>query len=79
VRAVDIAVNATPSGMEPDDALPFDPTELRRDCWVADTVLMPEMTHLLLEAERHGCRLFRGRTMVESQVDDYARFFGWKE
>ncbi len=79
LRVVDIAVNATPSGTEPDDALPFDPTELRKDAWVADTLLLPEVTRLLSEAERHGCRLFPGRKMVECQVGDYARYFGWKD
>ncbi|HXP96788.1 MAG TPA: hypothetical protein VN809_08760, partial [Telmatospirillum sp.] len=79
LHSVDIAVNATPCGMEPDDDLPFDPTELRSDSWVADTILIPEITHLMAEAERHGCRLFPGRKMVESQVGDYARYFGWKE
>lgn len=76
---IDVAVNATPSGTEPDDALPFDPTELRKGAWVADTLLLPEVTRLLSEAERHGCRLFPGRKMVESQVGDYARYFGWKD
>ena len=47
---VDIAINATPCGTEPDDVLPFDPTELRSDSWVADTLRMPEITHLLFEA-----------------------------
>jgi shikimate dehydrogenase len=76
---VDVAVNATPCGMEPDDVLPFDPGQLRSGCWVADTILMPETTQLLFEAERHGCRLFPGRRMVECQVGDYARYFGWKD
>lgn len=79
LHCVDIAVNATACGMEPDDVLPFDPTELRPDSWVADTILIPEVTQLLFEAERHGCRLFPGRKMVEGQVADYARYFGWKD
>ncbi|WP_158240449.1 VOC family protein [Telmatospirillum siberiense] len=78
-QTVDVAVNATPSGTEPDDALPFDPSELRKGAWVADTLLLPEVTQLLSEAERHGCRLFPGRKMVESQVGDYARYLGWKD
>lgn len=79
LHVVDIAVNATPCGTEPDDMLPFDPTLLRKDSWVADTLLLPEVTQLLFEAERHGCRLFPGRKMVECQVGDYARYFGWKD
>jgi shikimate dehydrogenase len=79
LHVIDIAVNATPCGTEPDDVLPFDPTELRPDSWVAETLLMPEITHLMFEAERHGCRLFPGRQMVEGQVGDYARYFGWKD
>jgi shikimate dehydrogenase len=52
---------------------------LDRQTWVADTVMNPEKTQLLLAAERHGCRIYPGRQMLESQVDDYARFFGWKD
>lgn len=79
LKSVDVAVNATPCGTEPDDVLPFDPANLRPGCWVADTHLLPDTTHLLFEAEHAGCRLFHGRRMVESQVADYARYFGWKE
>jgi 4-hydroxyphenylpyruvate dioxygenase len=78
-HAVDLAINATPLGMELDDALPFEPSVLRPSAWVADTVMNPDMTGLLVEAERHGCRTYPGRRMLESQVEDYVQFFGWKD
>jgi 4-hydroxyphenylpyruvate dioxygenase len=78
-HAIDLAINATPAGMELDDALPFKPSILRPSAWVADTVMNPDMTGLLVEAERHGCRIYPGRRMLESQVEDYIQFFGWKD
>jgi 4-hydroxyphenylpyruvate dioxygenase len=78
-ETVDIAVNATDHGMDLDDVPPFDPAVLRPGSWVAETILMPETTELLALAERHGCRLFPGRRMVECQIGDYARHFRWKD
>lgn len=75
-KRIDIAVNATPTGMAPDDPLPFDPRRLRADAAVVEVILAPEETHLLLEAKRHGCTVCPGKHMLEHQLALFAEFLG---
>jgi shikimate dehydrogenase len=72
----DIAVNASPRGMWPDDALPFDPLRLRPGAHVADVVTEPELTPLLEIARRAGLTIQTGRAMAEAQRDIQMTFFG---
>jgi shikimate dehydrogenase len=74
--AVDLAVNVTPMGLQPQDPLSFDPARLRTSTIVADVIMKPATTKLLEAAERHGCRIHRGHHMLDHQVDLYAEFFG---
>ncbi|MFJ4618059.1 shikimate dehydrogenase family protein [Streptomyces sp. NPDC088812] len=71
-----LAVNATPLGMRPDDPLPFDLVHLRADCTVADIVMKPAETALLRAAADSGRPIVPGRSMLDSQVLLYQRFFG---
>lgn len=65
----DAIVNTTSLGMKPDDPLPIaDPSHLTSGMTVSEIIMSPEMTPLLLEAQRRGCRISLGKTMLEHQV-----------
>jgi shikimate dehydrogenase len=72
----DIAINATPLGMQPNDPLPIDVASLRSDAIVADAIMKPPLTRLLMEALRHGCEIHAGRHMLDNQVESIWSFFG---
>jgi shikimate dehydrogenase len=73
----DIAINATPLGMRPDDPLPFDPSALPDSTLVVDVVTKPEITPLLQRAEQTGHRVHTGKHMHAGQALEAARFFGF--
>jgi shikimate dehydrogenase len=75
-RATDLAINATPLGMDAADPLPFDVDCLRPESMVADAIMKPPVTRLLVEAAKRGCRTQEGRHMLDSQVDAIWDFFG---
>jgi shikimate dehydrogenase len=72
----DVAINATPLGMEPNDPLPFDVASLRSDAIVADAIMKPPLTRLLMEAQRQGLAIHAGRHMLDNQVESIWSFFG---
>ena len=72
----DIAVNASPLGMRPDDPLPFAPDRLAPHAHVADVVTDPEISPLLAAARACGLTVQTGRAMAESQRDIQLAFFG---
>jgi shikimate dehydrogenase len=62
-------VNTTSLGMKPDDPLPIsEPSLLTPDMTVSEIIMSPELTPLLLEAQRRGCRISLGKSMLEHQV-----------
>lgn len=65
----DIAINATPVGLEPEDPLPFDVAALRPNTLVADVLMQPAITRLLQEAQARGHGIHAGRHMLERQLD----------
>jgi shikimate dehydrogenase len=65
----DLVVNATPTGMNPADPLPFQVENLVAQTFVADVVTSPEVTPLLAEARRRGCATQVGTAMVAGQID----------
>jgi shikimate 5-dehydrogenase len=65
----DLVVNATPTGMNPADPLPFLVDNLDARTFVADVVTSPEVTPLIAEARRRGCATQVGPAMVAGQVD----------
>jgi len=73
----DLAINATPLGMQPGDALPFDPSQLTPRTAVADVTTKPEITPLLAAARARGCPIATGRDMFEAQTLLAERLFGW--
>ncbi len=72
-----LVVNATPLGMRPDDALPFDPSRLDRQAFVGEVVLSAQMTPLLRAAAARGCRYQVGTDMLFEQIPAYLEFFGY--
>ena len=70
-----LAVNATPLGMRPDDPLPFEPAGLPPGAMVADIIMDPARTALLRAAAAAGLRTHPGLPMLTHQLDDYRRFF----
>jgi shikimate dehydrogenase len=72
----DVIVNCTSVGMHTDDPLPLDITHLAAHMLVADIILKPVMTPLLMAARARGCVIHQGPDMLEGQVDAVLDFFG---
>jgi shikimate dehydrogenase len=73
----DVAVNATPLGMNPDDPLPFDASRLGPTTFVGEVVMKQEVTPLLRAARAKGCRTQVGTEMLFEQIPLYLDFFGF--
>ncbi|WP_019074871.1 shikimate dehydrogenase family protein [Streptomyces hokutonensis] len=71
----DMAVNATPLGLRPDDPLPFAPRELAPGTLVADIVMKPRDTALLRSAAALGHPVHHGLYMLTHQLGLYQEFF----
>lgn len=76
-RVIDIAINATPTGMAPHDPYPY-PLEMLPEATVfADAITRPVVTRWLNEAGRRGARIQTGEEMALAQVPillTYLRF-----
>jgi shikimate dehydrogenase len=64
----DLIVNATPSGMRPDDLLPLDIARLEPSACLADLITRPVMTPLLEAARRRGAMVVTGEDMFAVQA-----------
>ncbi|SDA61673.1 shikimate dehydrogenase [Sinorhizobium sp. NFACC03] len=64
----DLVVNGTALGMHDGDPLPVNPLELDEGSVVAEVVMQPDMTPLLIAAEARGCHIHKGIHMIEQQV-----------
>jgi shikimate dehydrogenase len=71
----DIVINATPLGMNPNDPLPFDLELLRSDAIVADVIMKPPRTKLLIRAAELGLTNQEGCHMLDNQIDSIWKFF----
>lgn len=58
-----LVINATPSGMQAKDPLPFDPQGLQSSTVVGDVITLPEITPWLACAQERGCTIVRGVDM----------------
>lgn len=67
LRDTGLAVNATPMGLNADDALPFDPSVLPEGAALFDIIAARD-TELMAAAQARGLRVLGGRPMVEHQV-----------
>jgi shikimate dehydrogenase len=72
----DVLVNCSPIGMLGNTALPIAAEALHRFAYIADIVMEPEMTPLLVAAEGLGLPYLSGRGMLAAQVASYRSFFG---
>lgn len=72
---MDMAINATPSGLKPTDPLPLDVGRLTPDMTVVDIIMEPAETALLRAAKEIGCRIQPGRPMMDFQVRGMSEFF----
>lgn len=68
-RADDLVVNATPTGMAAEDAIPIDLETLAPHAIVADAIMKPPVTRLLAEASLRGHSVLEGHHMLEGQID----------
>lgn len=74
-RTIDIAINASPTGMDANDPLPYSLDELKGVSTVADAVTKPVMTKWLGEAGRRGIRIQTGEEMALAQLPIQLRFW----
>jgi len=67
-RGYDAIVNTSSVGMKPGDPSVIEPSHLSPAMTVSEIIMSPEMTPLLIEAQKRGCRLSLGKVMLEHQV-----------
>jgi shikimate dehydrogenase len=75
-KGIHYAINATPLGLKPDDPLPFDPVTLDSDVLIAEVIMSPADTPLLVRARTHGRRIHHGRHTLDHQVPVLLDWFG---
>jgi shikimate dehydrogenase len=71
-----LVVNATSLGLASSDPLPCDASRLTPDQIVAEIIMQPPRTALLLAAEARGCRLHGGLPMLSCQIELMAAGMG---
>lgn len=74
--ACEIAINATSLGLRADDPLPFGVDALPGGATVAEVVMQPIMTPLLLHAQERGLRIVTGDAMLQFQLRSWLEFIG---
>jgi len=72
----DIVVNATSLGLKPDDPHSFNLASADPSALVAEVVMKPEMTPLLIAAEQRGHAIHFGTHMLNGQLELMMRFLG---
>ena len=72
----EVVVNATPLGMNADDAMPMKVSRLDAHTFVGEVVMKTEMTAFLQAAQARGCRVQIGSDMLFEQIPAYLEFFG---
>lgn len=69
-----LVINATSLGLQTDDPLPFEIGDVEDKAVVAEIVMDPEMTPLLVAARDLGHRIHLGKHMLTSQLEAMAAF-----
>jgi len=72
-----IVVNATPMGMNEDDAIPVDIDRVASGSFVGEVVMKEEYTPLLRAARAKGCLVQVGTDMLFEMIPAYLEFFGF--
>ena len=65
----DIIINATSLGLHKDDKLPFDVSKTLPKSVIADIIMQPSETKLLIQAKNLGRTIHYGKYMIESQIN----------
>lgn len=73
---VDLAVNATPLGMNAGDPLPMEVERLAPSTFVGEVVMKAQTTAFLAAAQARGCRVQVGTDMLFEMIPAYLEFFG---
>jgi shikimate dehydrogenase len=76
LTGIDIAINASPIGLQDSDPLPFSVEALPSHAVVCDVIMEPVMTALLESAKRRGLHIHHGRNMMNHAMPIAAEFFG---
>ncbi|EIF32972.1 shikimate 5-dehydrogenase [Burkholderia sp. Ch1-1] len=74
---IDIAINASPVGLNASDALPFPVDALPSHALVADVIMEPHTTALLGAAQARGLKVHHGKNMMNYAMPIAASFFGF--
>ena len=69
INNCDLIINATSLGLKKNDQTPFDVTKTPSKCIIADIIMQPEETKLLVQAKLIGRPIHYGKNMIESQID----------
>ena len=72
----DVVVNATSLGLKPDDPLSFDLTSADPTALVAEVVMKPEMTPLMIAAQKRGHTIHFGTHMLNGQLELMMQYLG---
>ena len=72
----DIVVNATSLGLEPDDPHSFNLQTADASALVAEVIMKPEMTPLLIAAQKRGHAIHFGTHMLNGQLEQMMKFLG---
>ncbi len=72
----DLVVNATSLGLRDGDPLPCDAARLDPRQTVAEIIMQPADTALLVAARARGCRVHPGQPMLDCQLELMADFMG---
>ncbi|MDF2097300.1 shikimate dehydrogenase family protein [Aquibaculum arenosum] len=72
----DLVVNGTSLGMRAEDPAPVDFARLHAGQVVAEVIMQPAKTPLLLAAEAAGCRIQPGAPMLACQIELMAQHMG---
>jgi shikimate dehydrogenase len=75
----DLAVNASPMGMRPDDPMPIDLDRLAANALIADVVTKPVVTALIAAARQRGMRTVTGDAMAAAQLPFQLRHLGFDQ
>lgn len=71
----DVIINTSSVGMKAEDPMLIDPDKLTSQMAVAEIIMTPELTPLLLAAQKRGCKISLGKHMLEAQVQRVREFF----
>jgi shikimate dehydrogenase len=75
MKDIDIAINASPVGLNASDVLPFPVDALPSHAVVADVIMEPPMTELLKLAQARGLKVHQGKNMMNHAMPIAAEFF----